>query len=128
MNLLLDTHALIWWMEGNPRLSPKAKRAISNSANTIYVSAASTWEIALKVSSGKLVIARPLATLESEIQNEGFVAVPITVEHSIEAGRIVGPSKDPFDRMLAAQCRRGKLAMVSSDHVFDALGVSRIWS
>jgi PIN domain nuclease of toxin-antitoxin system len=128
MRILLDTHALIWWMAGDPRLTTAAHEAIADDANEVFVSAASAWEIATKHRLGKLPGAGPLAIdLAREIRVQGFEPLPITLEHGQVAGALAGEHRDPFDRMLIAQAREEKMALVSLETIFDAFGVSRIW-
>ncbi|HET6763428.1 MAG TPA: type II toxin-antitoxin system VapC family toxin [Longimicrobiaceae bacterium] len=126
MRLLVDTHALLWWLAGNAKLSSPAREAIA--AHDAYVSAATAWEVTTKVRIGKLPEATLLASQFSEhIWREGFLALPITVEHAARAGNLVGPHRDPFDRMLIAQAQAEDLILVSNEAVFDSYGVQRVW-
>lgn len=127
MRLLLDTHALLWFAQDADRLSPAGRRAIVDSANVKYVSAASAWEIATKARLGKLD-AGPLATnFVVTVEAEGFQILSITADHAQRAGGLVGAHGDPFDRMLAAQALRRSIALVSNDDALDAFGVTRVW-
>lgn len=104
MHLLLDTHALIWWLADDPALSRPAKTAIADMSNAAFVSAATAWEIATKVRKGRLPGAAALAAdSAASIAAEGFSPLPVTVEHGQRAGALPGPLNDPFDRMLVAQ-------------------------
>lgn len=126
--LLLDTHALLWWIAGDQRLSRAARQAIADESATVFVSAASAWEVATKVRLGKLSDPRGLAdALASHVAAQGFRELPITLEQGRRAGRLPGLHKDPFDRMLIAQAQTDGLAVVSNETVFDAYGVQRIW-
>ena len=126
--MLLDTHALLWWLAGDTNLSVIARRTIADSANEIFVSAASAWEVATKFRIGKLPGAGPLGVdFAREVRQQGFVALQISIEHAQVAGALVGEHRDPFDRMLIAQAREEKMALVSNDAVFDAFDVQRIW-
>jgi PIN domain nuclease of toxin-antitoxin system len=128
MRLLLDTHALIWWLAGDSQLGSAARAAIADEANEVYVSAASAWEVATKHRLGKLPGAGPLIVdFAREVRQQGFIALPITLEHGQVAGSLVGAHRDPFDRMLMAQAREEKMALVSNETVFDAFGVTRLW-
>ena len=128
MRLLLDTHALIWWLEGSPRLSVGARRAIADSLNEKLVSAASAWEITTKHRLGKLPGADEFASeIPWAIADEGFAELPITVDEAARAGALPGPLGDPFDRMLIAQALARNLTVVSADTVFDGYGVRRLW-
>jgi PIN domain nuclease of toxin-antitoxin system len=128
MRVLLDTHALLWWLAGDRHLTLKAKRAIADEANEIFVSAASAWEVATKVRIGKLPHAGPLAVdFAREVRQQQFTALPISLEHAQVAGSMVSTHRDPFDRMLIAQALEEKMAIVSNESLFDTFGVQRIW-
>jgi PIN domain nuclease of toxin-antitoxin system len=128
MHILLDTHALLWWLSDDPALGKRARTAIASTRNTVLVSAASAWEIAVKVRLGRLPGAAALAAdFNSYIQKEGFEGLPISIDHAARAGLLAGAHKDPFDRMLIAQAQAENLAFVSNEAVFDAYGVRRIW-
>jgi PIN domain nuclease of toxin-antitoxin system len=128
MQLLLDTHAFLWWMTDDPALGQGARNEIADTRNTVLVSAASAWEIATKVRIGKLPTAAGIAAdFAGYIEREGFEALPISIDHAARAGLLAGTHKDPFDRMLIAQAQAENLALVSDEAVFDAYGVRRIW-
>ena|SRR6266404_1981721 len=125
--VLLDTHVLLWWLQGGSKLSPTA-RTIMQSRGQVLVSAASAWEISIKYRAGKLDAASALmARFQSVIEAENFVQLPISVRHAIDAGLLKGPHKDPFDRVLIAQARAEGVAVISTDKCFDDYGVSRLW-
>jgi PIN domain nuclease of toxin-antitoxin system len=128
LNLLLDTHAFLWWIAGNPVLSRPARTAIGDDSNTVFVSAASAWEITTKFRIGKLpgvaTIADNLATV---LDAQGFVPLPVTFVHGQAAGALPGPLKDPFDRMLIAQAMLDRMVLVSNEHGFAAYGVRLLW-
>lgn len=128
MKVLLDTHALLWWLAGDERLSLRARAVISEDTSVVLVSAASAWEIATKFRLGKLPGAAAVAAeLAVHIQAQGFVQLDITVAHGQRAGLLGGPHKDPFDRMLIAQAQAEDLAIVSNETLFDNYGTRRIW-
>ena len=128
MRLLLDTHAFLWWLSGSRRLSGAARRAVEDDTNDVVVSAASAWEIATKHRLGKLPGSEALAgDVAGAIAGQGFEELGITVRDAERAGRLVGPHRDPFDRMLIAQALVHDLAVVSVDTVFDRYGVKRLW-
>lgn len=128
MHLLLDTHALLWWLADDPALSKSARAAVANLSNTVLVSAASAWEIATKFRIGKLPTAADLAgDFSGYVAREGFLLLAISADHAIRAGLLPGSHKDPFDRMLIAQAQAENLALVSNEEVFDHYGVRRIW-
>ena len=128
MRLLLDTHALLWWLTDDRSLPASARKLIARGSNTIVVSSASAWEIAIKVRLGKLPMAVDLvADLERVLIQESFEALAISVDHSVRAGLLPGPHRDPFDRMLIAQSQAEALPIVSNDAAFDGYGVRRLW-
>lgn len=128
MRVLLDTHALLWWLAGDGQRSSMARQTMADPANESFVSAASAWEVSTKFRIGKLPGAGPLAVdFAREVRQQGFVALAITLEHAQVAGALVGDHRDPFDRMLIAQAREEKMALVSNDAAFDAFDVQRVW-
>ncbi len=128
MRVLLDTHALLWWVGDSTRLSATAFGVIDDESNEMFVSAASAWEIATKHRIGKLPEAEALATdVAGCIANEGYEALAISVADAERAGRLPGHHGDPFDRMLIAQALGHDLAIVSVDAAFDRYGVNRLW-
>ena len=128
MRLLLDTHAFVWWLAGNPRLVETARRAIADDDNDVLISAASAWEIATKYRLGKLPEADALADdIRGCIADQGFDELAVSVADGERAGRLTGPHRDPFDRMLIAQALARDLVLVSKEKAFDRYGVSRLW-
>lgn len=120
MNLLLDTHAFIWWMEGGQDLRPEASSAIADPRAVVAVSVASVWEIAIKRAKGRL---RAPGDLGETIAEKGFVALPITAEHAERAGDLPLHHGDPFDRMLVAQAQVEDLVLVTRDPAIAAYDV-----
>lgn len=128
MRLLLDTHALLWWLDGDRRLSLKARRAIANQSNTIFVSAASAWEITTKARLGRLPGATDVAAdVAACVAGQGFLPLDITMLHAQRAGRLPGEHRDPFDRMLIAQSQMEDIALLTDDEAFDDFDVRRFW-
>lgn len=128
MRVLLDTHALLWWLAGDDRLTLRARSVIADRRHEIVVSAASAWEIATKHRIGKLPGAGPLAVdFAREIERQGFTPLDISLDHAQSAGALPGAHRDPFDRMLIAQARDERLALVSRETAFDDYGITRIW-
>ncbi len=121
MNLLLDTHVLIWWDEGR-RLAAGARRAIGE-ADAVYVSAASAWEIAIKIGLGRL---RPTRTVEQAATESGFFELPVTFRHAGLVAALPKHHRDPFDRLLIAQAEAEKLTLVTRDPVFRRYSVATI--
>ena len=128
MRVLLDTHALLWWVADSGRLSEAARDLIRNEANDVVVSAVSAWEIATKHRLGKLPEADGfVGNIRGTIAGQGFSELPITVADAERSGRLPGPHRDPFDRMLIAQALRYDLVIVSNEDRFDRYGVRRLW-
>ncbi len=126
--MLLDTHTLIWWLLGADELSERAVRTIETSDSVVWVSAASAWEIATKHRIGKLAEATDIATgLIGHIRTAGLEMMYITFEDANDGGRLPGPHRDPFDRLLIAQAKRRGLPVVTTDRVFQDYGVPVIW-
>jgi PIN domain nuclease of toxin-antitoxin system len=128
VRLLLDTHALLWWLFDDPKLSSAARSAIANPQNKIVVSAASAWEITTKHRLGRLPEAGDVPDrLPHYLNRARFAVLNISLEHAMAAGALPGPHKDPFDRMLTAQARIEDLTMATTDRVFRDYGVAVIW-
>lgn len=128
MRLLLDTHALIWWLAGDDALGRRAREAVADGGNDVLVSAASAMEISTKHRLGKLARAALLAeNFAAILSDQGFVEHPITIRHAQLAGGMAIPHKDPFDRLLIAQALADDLVLVSNEAVFDGFGVRRVW-
>jgi PIN domain nuclease of toxin-antitoxin system len=128
LRLLLDTHALIWWLAGDEALSRRAREAIADEVNDIVISAASAMEIATKFRIGKLPGAALLAqNFEEIIAEQGFGELPISVHHARLAGEMNIAHKDPFDRLLIAQAQVEDLVLVSNEALFDGFAIKRLW-
>ena len=128
IRLLLDTHALLWWLFDDPQLSSSARSAIANPQNTVIVSAASAWEITTKHRLGRLPEAGDVPVrLPHYLNRARFAVLNISLEHAMAAGALPGPHKDPFDRMLAAQARVENMAVATTDRVFRDYGIAVIW-
>jgi PIN domain nuclease of toxin-antitoxin system len=138
MNLLLDTHAFrsgdfreitgLWFIEGSAKLSPSARTLIEDEGNAKSVSAASLWEIAIKISLGRLRIEQPFQQLIPEqMEINGFALLPLRITHMARLTALPFHHRDPFDRFLAAQCLAEDLSLISIDAVFDDYTVRRLW-
>ena len=128
MRILLDTHAFLWWIADDPMLSRKANALIGDSANEVLVSAATTWEIAIKAALGRLSLpGDPRSFVLDQIDLNGFTPLPVSVEHSLRILDLPPIHRDPFDRLLAAQCLEEKTTLVSRDRVFDRYGLTVQW-
>lgn len=128
MRLLLDTHAFLWWVADDEALSNAARKAISDPSNECLVSTASAWEIAIKVSIGKLSLGSDVRRfLPEQLAANGFSALPVSVAHAARVASLPFHHRDPFDRLLAAQALEERIAVVSRDAVFRKYGVRRVW-
>ena len=128
MNLLLDTHTFLWFIENHKNLSPTARKTIESTIDTIYVSIVTPWEIAIKTSIGKLTLSKPIQSLfPSEMNTNNFILLPIHYDHIIKLGKLPFHHNDPFDRMLIAQAITESLHIISRDSSLDSYDVQRIW-
>lgn len=127
-DLLLDTHAVLWFFWDDARLSGRAKTLMEDADNRKLVSIASCWEIAIKAGLGKLDLGEPSRSfLSREIARNNFELLPISLDHTTMVEGLVQHHRDPFDRLLVAQATAARLSLVSADAVFDQYGVSRMW-
>ena len=121
LRLLLDTHALIWWLVGDDALSRRAREAIADEDNAVAISAASAMEVATKFRIGKLPDAALLAQeFEAVIAEQGFDELAISVHHARLAGEMNIPHKDPFDRLLIAQATVEGITLLTNDEAVAA--------
>jgi PIN domain nuclease of toxin-antitoxin system len=125
--VLLDTHALVWWVEAPDKLSAKARETIEDAETEVLVSAASGWELAFKTRSGKFRSREMAERLDEQIVEEAFAALSISIEHALRAAAFNSSHKDPFDRMLIAQAQVEDASVISKDTAFDSFAVRRIW-
>jgi PIN domain nuclease of toxin-antitoxin system len=121
VNLLLDTHAFLWAIDNNPQLSQKARDAIIDGENVVFVSAATAWEIAIKKSIGKLKISN--GDYMEELKLHRFTPLDIVTEHALAVENLPPYHKDPFDRMLIAQAQVEKLTLITGDPKIKAYPV-----
>ena len=120
MNLLLDTHALLWWLADAPALKTDARTAISDASNIIYVSAASAWEISIKKALGKLDAPNDL---HAALVANHFQPLSITILHGTSAGQLPRHHENPFDRLLIAQAQTEQLTVITHDNLFPSYGI-----
>ena len=123
MRLLVDTHILIWFLEGNNLLSGSRRQIIANSQNNVFVSIASLWKMAIKISVGKLTLAKPLADVIKQIAIEDFEILPILPEHALQVSTLPFHHRDPFDRIIVAQSQIENLTIITDDNDFKSYGV-----
>jgi PIN domain nuclease of toxin-antitoxin system len=128
MNILLDTHAFLWFVWDDAHLSQTAKDTITDPNNRKLVSVASVWEIAIKVSLQKLDLGMPYQQfMQSQLAINLFEILSLTLEHGAEVSRLPFHHRDPFDRLMIAQSMCEQLPIVSADPAFDAYSIKRIW-
>ncbi|MGV3604553.1 MAG: type II toxin-antitoxin system VapC family toxin [Dyadobacter fermentans] len=131
MRYLLDTHTLIWFIEGNRLVSNTARTLIEDKANEIYISMASLWEIAIKTSLRKLTLTNPYESLLDDLQKLSVILLPINFSHTVFLNTLPHYHKDPFDRMIASQAICEHLDLLSCDDKFDkyhsASSQKRLW-
>ena len=119
MRLLIDTHILIWFLEGNKSLSNSHQKIIEESNNDVLLSIASLWEIAIKISIGKLTLSQPLGDVIKQIDAESIEILPISPEHTLQVSTMPFHHRDPFDRIIIAQCQVENLPVISNDKSFS---------
>jgi PIN domain nuclease of toxin-antitoxin system len=131
VNLLIDSHTLLWLMQSNSNLSAMATGLLADPANRLYLSMASVWEIAIKSGLGKLGLSVPYSMfLDAAINGYGLILLPITTEDCVRYKELPFPDslhRDPFDRMIVVHALRDRLSIVSVDASFDSYGVPRLW-
>ncbi len=121
MNLFLDTHVLLWWLDDSSNLSKAERNAIADPGNLIVVSAAVIWEMRIKQALGKLEISTDFYPV---IKDQGFELLSITADHAYAAGGLPMHHRDPFDRMIIAQARLEKLCIITRNNIFSRYAVS----
>lgn len=127
MDLLLDTHSLIWFLNGDEKLSDKAKSAIEDPTNSKIVSIVSIWEIAIKISLDKFRFPKGFKHFLDMIEENGFEILPITFEHAIGLSKLEFIHRDPFDRLMIAQCMADNLLIVTKDDNIKSYNIKTIW-
>ncbi len=130
MRVLLDTQAILWYLEGDTRLSDRARTVIDDMTNDCLLSIASLWEMAVKVRIGKLTSGSgspPTATILDDLAQTHIALLPITPAHALRVALLPRGHGDPFDLLIVAQALAEGIAVVGSDMKFDSFGVTRIW-
>ena len=127
MDLLLDTNAFLWFCEDNPKLSSIGKQYIENPNNTSFISMASLWEIAIKLSLGKLKLKIPFEKFVKLVEDNGFKILSITFEHALNVSKLEFHHRDPFDRLLICQGIVEDIPIITADTIFDKYKINRIW-
>ena len=127
MTGLLDTHTFLWWATSSSRLSAPSRAFLLDPANTLLFSAASVWEMVIKIKVGKIQFHMPLSAILAQQQANGVQLLPVTVEHALAVESLPMIHRDPFDHLLIAQASVEQAVLVSADRVFDQYPVRRIW-
>jgi PIN domain nuclease of toxin-antitoxin system len=127
VNYLLDTHTLIWFMEGSSALPVNARKEIENSQNIKYISIASIWEISIKISLNKLTFEKPFEDLLLELSLSELKILPITLAHTLRLSRLKFFHRDPFDRIIISQSLEEQLCIIGKDPDFPLYNVEMLW-
>lgn len=128
MKVLLDTHAFLWWVLDDPRLSKRARAAIGDPKSDVFFSVASAWELAIKTTLGRLDLPGPLeALLPQQIALNRFLVLPVALSHALAVVALPPHHRDPFDRLLVAQAQIEELRLVSGDRWIARYDVERVW-
>jgi PIN domain nuclease of toxin-antitoxin system len=128
VKLLLDTHAFLWWVEGAPAVGRRARAELANPDNDVFLSIASCWELAIKLSLGKLRLTQSLERfIPEQLSRNGFVLLGLEFRHVARVADLPFHHRDPFDRVLVAQALLDGFAIVSADRVFRKYGVTVVW-
>jgi PIN domain nuclease of toxin-antitoxin system len=128
MNLLLDTHTFLWWITDAPKLSATARELIVDGHNTLYWSAASSWEVSIKYALGRLPLPEtPEKFLPPELLQNRIESLPVIDTHALQAGHLPRYHRDPFDRMLIAQAQVESLVLLSNDQKLGLYDVNVRW-
>ncbi len=128
MEILLDTHTFLWFVEDSPRLSKTARTLIEAEDSRPFLSVASLWEMAIKISLGKLSLTQPYESfVEGQLTTNGIDMLNVKINHTAAIATLPFHHRDPFDRLLVVQARIENLPLVSIDPIFDAYGIQRVW-
>jgi PIN domain nuclease of toxin-antitoxin system len=127
MTILIDSHALIWFLDGDAQLSANALAALNNNQYDKYVSKATLWEMAIKINLGKLKISKPLSDLPAFMAAQDFQLYSFSFNHILKVSALPLIHRDPFDRMLIAQALSDNLTVVTKDPNFSLYGVDVLW-
>lgn len=128
MNVLLDTHAFLWWVIDDPQLSNTARTIIADPTNTIYLSVISAWEIIIKERTGKLALPEPPQTyIPSRLASNRFISLNVQMQHVLQIAALPDHHRDPFDRLLIAQSQVENIPLLTVDHLISQYSVDIIW-
>jgi len=128
MRILLDTHSFLWWITDDPRLSDHARKVISDGENELFFSAASGWEIAIKIHIGRLKLSQdPKQYILDQLRLNGIQSLSIHIHHALHVSNLPAHHRDPFDRLLIAQAHLEGLAIITTDANIHKYKVKVIW-
>lgn len=128
MNVLLDTHTLLWFISGDERTSQNARNIIESDSTKLFVSIASLWEIAIKINIGKLDLHIPFKKLQKEVLNNNFTILPIEFTHTVQLSKLEPIHRDPFDRILISQALVENFTIITKDNAFSQYkGLKTSW-
>ena len=120
MKLLLDSHIIVWWLDDSRQLTPAIRAAIIDPASHLFMSAASVWELALKIAKGQLKLPDDYV---NRLRTDGFTELPVTIKHAVNSTRLPALHRDPFDRLLIAQALAEGLVLVTHDNIITRYDV-----
>ena len=127
MTIIVDTHAFVWWVTSDPRISPSVFKILTED-RLRYLSAVTAFELTNKLRIGKLENGQELVErLDELVRNAHFAVLPVALSHAYLAGKMPGEPRDPFDRLIAAQAKIEQIPILSADPAFERLGVETIW-
>lgn len=124
---LLDTHTIIWFIDGSKEISREAREEIESENAANFISIASLWEMAIKISLGKLVLRTPFNQISIKLAENGFAILPVTFEDTLIVSALPFHHRDPFDRLIVAQSMTNKLSVISKDDLFSYYSIKVIW-
>jgi len=128
MKALLDTHAFLWWITDDPQLSSKVRKIISDTENTLYLSSASGWEMAIKAKLGKLKLPDNISNfLFEQMTANAILELPVRMNHALHVYSLPDLHRDPFDRLLISQSQLEMLPVITMDRLFPMYNVDIIW-
>lgn len=128
MNCLLDSHTYLWWLADPTKIGETARSQLCDPANTVFVSVVTFWELSIKISLGKLSLARDISRLVAELPDDGMRLLEISTDHCVTVAKLPFHHRDPFDRMLLSQAIREDLTLLSCDQEFQNYPVRLLWS
>jgi PIN domain nuclease of toxin-antitoxin system len=124
---IIDTHAYIWYINGNDSLSSKALEIIDNDRNAIFISIASIWELSIKIKIGKLKLISDFETIEQDLRKFGITLLPISIDDILQNFKLPFLHRDTFDRIIISQALTNDLPIIGCDEIFDNYKINRIW-